>query len=243
MFLRKISIDGIKAKRNTAISLFSGCGGMDLGMIQAGFEVRVMIDNDPTCCDTLRANFTQTGWKRGERRALPKWMPKREPAIICRDITQTSTEYLLDMADLKVGECGCVTGGFPCQGFSTSGKRRMWDPRNVLYKECVRVVREALPWYFVFENVPGLVSMDNGRVIDRICRDLADCGYDVQWEILNAKDYGVPQDRPRVFFVGHRRDVLALTAKGKMQLHIGCPPGTVTHPKFYMRKYARYLSA
>src|SRR5690606_1701428 len=102
-----------------------------------------------------------------------------------RDITTLPTAEILKAASLRIGECGVVTGGFPCQGFSLANmNRRLDDPRNRLYLECVRVVREALPRTFVFENVPGLASMDAGRVVKRICQDFADVGYDVQWDVL-----------------------------------------------------------
>lgn len=239
-FLRKINdATELRAKYNTAISLFSGCGGMDLGMRQAGFEIRVMIDNSPECCQTLWVNFTRAGWKStGTRRGrIPKWMQDREPVILQRDICELSTAEILHHADLKVGECGVVTGGFPCQGFSTSGKRVVDDPRNSLYKQCVRVVAEALPKAFIFENVPGLVSMAKGRIINRICAELAEVGYDVMWDVLNAADYGVPQERRRVFFIGHRVDVMVMPARGKrLRLHIGVP-GRYKHPKFFERQY------
>jgi DNA (cytosine-5)-methyltransferase 1 len=230
-FLRRVSLEEYQTNKLTAISLFSGCGGMDLGMMQAGFEVRVMIDNESTCCETLATNFLGPRWN--------KWgkNQKRKPVILCRDICKTSTRELLAAADLKVGEAGLVTGGFPCQGFSVGGKRRLDDQRNTLYLQCVRVVREALPRYFIFENVPGLASMARGRIIDQICQDLAGCGYDVVWQMLNAVDYGVPQRRVRIFFVGTRRDVMVMPARGRPRLHLGCAPGRYKHPEDFERKY------
>jgi DNA (cytosine-5)-methyltransferase 1 len=234
-FLRTVRVGQTKSSA-TVISLFSGCGGMDLGFRMAGWEIRVMIDNEDACCQTLHANFTRAGWRRNGGGRFPKWMQKREPVILCRDIKQTSTAMLLEAADLQVGECGAVTGGFPCQGFSFSGKRQLWDPRNVLYKECVRVVREALPKYFVFENVPGLISMARGQVINQICRELAGCGYDVQWDVLNAADYGVPQDRRRIFFIGVRNDAMFFPAHGNPQLYMGTG-GRYKHPDSFTKKY------
>lgn len=239
-FLRRVSLAELKRKgRPTAISLFSGCGGMDLGMMSAGFEVRVMIDNDKNCCDTLYANFVQRALYRKKRSA---------PVILHQDITKTSTAELLRAADLQVGEATVVTGGFPCQGFSMANPNRgrhnlvknpFRDKRNKLYLECVRVVREALPEAFIFENVPGLIPMGKGRVIDMICRDLASCGYDVIWDNLNAADYGVPQIRWRVFFIGTRVDHLYFDCDrpdDPPQLHIGCP-GRYKHPDFFMKRY------
>lgn len=229
-FLRHTSLDALQAQKLTVISLFSGCGGMDLGVRMAGFEIRVMVEWDAACCATLAANFTRAGWRRCGGRGKMPLAQKREPVILHRDICKTSTQEILMAAGLEVGEAGLVTGGFPCQGFSTSGKRIVKDPRNNLYLQCVRVVREALPKSFIFENVPGLMSMAHGRIIDNICRDLADCGYDVIWQLLNAADYGVPQNRERVFFVGTRRDIAVMPARGNIRLHLGCAPGRYKHP-------------
>jgi DNA (cytosine-5)-methyltransferase 1 len=238
-FLRRVDLDSLQRNKLSVISLFSGAGGMDCGMRMAGLEIRVMIDSDHACCQTLRINFTRAGWRAGGfHEAQPRYLlQKREPVILERDICQTTTQEILAAADLQVGEAGVVTGGFPCQGFSTSGKRVVEDPRNSLYLQCVRVVKEALPRFFVFENVRGLVSMAKGRIIDRICRDLADCGYDVRWQLLDAADYGVPQHRVRVFFIGERRDIAVLPASGRMRLHIGCAPGRYKHPEFFEKRY------
>jgi DNA (cytosine-5)-methyltransferase 1 len=226
-FLRTVGFKDLKKNKLTVISLFSGCGGMDLGCMQAGLEVRVMIDNEKTCCETLYENFVK-------RSLYRKRAPV--PAILHRDICQTPTSMILDAAKLQVGEAGVVTAGFPCTGFSLAGKRRIDDPRNKLYLECVRVIREALPRFFILENVPGLISMDKGRIIDRICRDLACCGYDVHWQKLNAADYGVPQNRIRVFFIGQRVDMLYWNGKDNPQLHMGCG-GRYKHPEFFEKKY------
>lgn len=239
-FLRRTTLNNLQSKKLSVISLFSGCGGMDLGFRMAGLEIRVMIELDKACCDTLRANFTRAGWRaRGVHggKGLPPWIQKREPCILQRDICKTGTEEILAAADLKVGEPGVVAGGFPCQGFSTSGKRIVKDPRNSLYLQCVRVVKEALPRFFVFENVPGLISMAKGRIIDQICKDFAACGYDVIWQLLNAADYGVPQIRRRIFFVGMRRDIAVMPARGRLRLHLGCAPGRYRHPESFEKKY------
>jgi len=232
-FLRTENIDNLKFK-SYVISLFTGIGGMDLGFRQAGFEIRVMVEWEKNACETLRANWTRKGW--GNREPIPNWMQEREPVILERDLTKTSTEEILKAGDLKVGEAGVLIGGFPCQGFSTAGKRMMDDPRNVLYKECVRVIKEALPKCFVLENVPGLISMGKGTIIDQICKDLASAGYKVNWQKLNAADYGVPQNRIRVFFIGYRIDTFVFLEKGNPALCMGCP-GSYTHPDWFEKKY------
>lgn len=212
---------------------------MDLGVRQAGWEIRVMVEMDRCACETLRCNWTREGIRKCHNGRKPSWFQKREPVILERDITTLPSSEILKAAGLMVGEPGLVMGGFPCQGFSTSNSNRSEsDPRNRLYLECVRVVRETLPRYFVFENVPGLVSMGKGRVIDTICHDLAGVGYSVHWDILNAADFGVPQRRRRVFFIGQRQDLLWSDGK-KMSFHMACG-GEVHHPESFLKKNPQY---
>ena len=113
--------------------------------------------------------------------------------------------FTADAADIP--DADIMLGGFPCQGFSLSGPRKIDDSRNVLYKHYVRIVREKRPLAFVGENVKGLLTMGGGDIIDAIIQDFSDCGYDVYYKLLNAKDYGVPEDRERVIIFGFRHDL------------------------------------
>lgn len=255
----------------TVISLFSGCGGFDIGTAAAGFETRVMIDNDKGACATLKCNWVDRpeDWReiRKKERAADRlkkeelgkkyidfvhgtehyWWQKRPPAILCADIRTLSSEAILEAAGLGCGEATLLTGGFPCQGFSTASSTRnqnkndhTTDERNFLYKEAVRVISETLPKTFALENVAGLVSMENGAVVDMITKDLAACGYDVSWYKINCADYGVPQNRIRVFFIGNRVDLFTLadTEQGpRMGLCIAAVPGSINHPDWYIKKY------
>jgi DNA (cytosine-5)-methyltransferase 1 len=216
----------LNSKKMTAISLFSGAGGAALGVNAAGFEVRVFVEWEKAACDTLRGNWTKQGFlawgEKSKEWGKQPWHQKREPVILNADITKLSTQEILDAAGLRIGECSLLEGGFPCQGFSVANSRRdtsdhTKDERNELYKECVRVIREAQPRTFFLENVPGLVSMEQGRVIRLITKDLAECGYTITWNIINAADYGVPQNRLRVFIIGNRNDFAALGADGGLQ--------------------------
>ncbi len=99
-----------------------------------------------------------------------------------------------------------MLGGFPCQGFSLSGPRRIDDSRNVLYKEYVRILKAKRPLAFVGENVKGILTMGEGKIIEAIVEAFHECGYKVRYKLLNAADYGVPQDRERVIIVGLRED-------------------------------------
>lgn len=216
-------------RKPTLISIFSGCGGAALGCWQAGFEVRVFVENDKDACDTLRLNWI-------DRRGMCK--QRRKPVILDSDITLIPTSEILEAAGLKVGEATMLEGGFPCQGFSTSGRRQLGDDRNILYKQCVRIIGEALPRTFFLENVPGLVSMERGAVIRMICSDLVQCGYDLHWDILDAADYGVPQRRRRVIMLGKRVDLAHLDFDtGRISLVMGAAPGEVQHPDWFEEKY------
>jgi len=112
------------------------------------------------------------------------------------DATRINSKRLPDF-DLLVG-------GFPCQAFSVAGKRRGFkDTRGTLFFEIVRILKVKKPKYILLENVKGLLSHDNGRTFQTIIGVLADIGYNVEWQVLNSKDFGVPQNRERVFIIGY----------------------------------------
>ena len=120
--------------------------------------------------------------------------------IVCEDISKISTSDIPD--------CDIVIGGFPCQGFSVANtKRHVDDERNVLYKQLLRVIRDKNPKFFLAENVKGILSIGKGKVFQMILDDFQSIGYNVQYRVLNAADYGVPQTRLRVIIVGVRKDV------------------------------------
>jgi DNA (cytosine-5)-methyltransferase 1 len=181
--------------RLKVISLFTGAGGLDIGFEKAGFEISVCVESDPACCDTLATNM--------------KGVP-----IICKDIRQISSEEILETGGLKPLEATLVIGGPPCQPFSLAGNRKgMYDARGTLFYEFVRVVRDALPIAFLMENVPGLLNWNNGEAINLILnefrKEIEFSGMTYQYRVeqpqkLNAVDFGVPQLRERVFFVGNR---------------------------------------
>jgi len=163
------------------ISLFAGAGGMDLGFVQAGFDVIWANDFDQHAVNTYRKNI-------GDH-------------IVLGDITQIRSE---DIPGEK-GEVDVVIGGFPCQGFSVANtKRSMEDKRNFLYLELLRIVRDKQPKFFIAENVKGLISMSKGRVLDMIIKDFEELGYKVDFKVLNAADFGVPQLRERIIIMGNR---------------------------------------
>lgn len=167
-----------KNKKLKVAGLFSGCGGLDLGFIQAGYEVVWANDFDPDAVVTYKKNIGNH--------------------IICGDITKIKSNEIPDDFDV-------LLGGFPCQGFSiANSKRNMGDSRNFLYLEMLRIIKDKKPKFFVAENVKGLLSMENGRVIKMIINDFSKLGYKVNYKLLRASDYGVPQHRERVFIIGNR---------------------------------------
>ncbi len=164
------------------IDLFCGAGGLSYGFEKAGFNVLLGIDNDAKALETFELNHN--GAK-----------------SICGDITEIT--YKDHIAPLLGGKkIDVIIGGPPCQGFSLSGPRNFNDPRNKLYLSYIRLVEEIQPKAFVIENVPGLVGLFNGEVKDNIIKTFAQMGYEVKYKILCAADYGVPQNRKRVVFVG-----------------------------------------
>lgn len=162
------------------VSLFSGAGGLDLGFIKAGHHILWANDLYGDAVETYRKNI-------GDH-------------IVCEDITKISTEDIPD--------CDIVIGGFPCQGFSVANtKRHVDDERNVLYKQLLRVIKDKKPKFFLAENVKGILSIGKGKVFEMILEDFRSMGYNVQYKVLNAADYGVPQTRMRVIIVGVRSDI------------------------------------
>ena len=161
------------------VSLFSGAGGLDMGFEQAGFETIWANDINKDACETHKS------WSNAE--------------VVCGDIKN------IDMA--KIPKSSIIAGGFPCQGFSLAGPRKVDDSRNVLYKFFVDLVERNRPEVFVAENVKGILTLGNGTIIRAIIDEFEDKGYAVTPTLVNAADYGVPQDRMRVIIVGVRSDI------------------------------------
>jgi DNA (cytosine-5)-methyltransferase 1 len=179
------------AKPLTALSLFSGGGGLDLGFSAAGFTVGCSSDIDPFSCKTLVLN-------KGKK---PFYTHAHS---IPADIRKISASDLLKEANLR-GEIDIVLGGPPCQAFSIFGQRKgLGDPRGNLVWEYLRIIREVQPKAFVFENVSGLKSIHGGELYVEILEQLVACGYTVSAHSYQVADFGIPQFRDRVFFIGAR---------------------------------------
>jgi len=122
--------------------------------------------------------------------------------VYCRDIKDFSFKTLHSDLGIKNGEIDIVVGGPPCQAYSTVGKRLIDDPRGALFQEYFRILKEVKPKFFLFENVKGLLSMSNGELLATIIELFSSLGYDVQFQVLNAADFGTPQIRERVIITG-----------------------------------------
>lgn len=163
------------------VSLFSGAGGLDLGFEQAGFSTVWANEFDKDIWDTFRLNFPGT---------------------------VLDTRSIVDIPSEEIPECVGLIGGPPCQSWSSAGaKRGIEDARGQLFHEYIRVLRDTQPLFFVAENVKGMLSKKNRPVFEGFIREFENCGYRVSWELVNAFDYGVAQDRWRVIIVGVRKDV------------------------------------
>jgi DNA (cytosine-5)-methyltransferase 1 len=168
-------------RKPNVVDLFSGCGGLSFGLEKAGFNVVLGIDNWDESLLTFKHNH-----------------PHAE--VLEADISKVKGNNIRKLVGNK--KIDLIVGGPPCQGFSLSGPRKFYDKRNRLYLDFVRIVRELNPRAFVIENVPGLAALFGGKVKDRIIEEFSKMGYKVEAKVLNASDYGVPQNRRRIIFVG-----------------------------------------
>ena len=175
-------------RRYNLIDLFCGCGGFSKGFQQAGYNIRIGIDLWKDATVTYKYNFP-------------------DAVVLNEDISSVDGKRILEITNMSKEEVDVIIGGPPCQGFSVSGKRLIDDERNKLYKNFVRIVGELQPKVFVMENVPGLVRLFNGVFGPQIMEDFANIGYQVKMKILSSDNYGVPQKRVRVIFVGVRNDI------------------------------------
>lgn len=174
------------SKKYTHIDLFSGAGGLSLGMEMAGFRGLLAVEFLESAVATYRNNFDHSVIDKDIR----EWQTKQDVYNFAREAT---SGVPVDV----------ICGGFPCQGFSMSGYRIVEDERNSLYKEMMEIIHELRPKFVVMENVVGLRSMLHGKVEEKIVNDLEELDYRVNITVMNAADYGVPQLRQRVIFIAN----------------------------------------
>ena len=175
-------------KKPIGVDLFAGAGGLSLGFEQAGFDVAASVEYDPIHCSTHEFNFPNC-------------------SSICRSVAEINGEYIRRNSRIGSATVDVVFGGAPCQGFSLIGHRALDDPRNSLVHHFVRLVLDLKASYFVFENVKGLTIGKHRRFLEEIIGKFRGNGYRVveDYRVLNAAEYGVPQDRKRLFLLGARK--------------------------------------
>ncbi|VEU77961.1 DNA cytosine methyltransferase [Mycoplasmopsis columbinasalis] len=171
------------------IDLFTGAGGLSCGLVMAGMTPVGSVEILKPAVETYKYNFSK--------------VRNFEDNITDRDICDPEVKKTLKDS-VKGKHIHLIAGGFPCQGFSLAGNRAVTDPRNSLYLEMLEIVKSLKPDFVLMENVKGLRSMLNGKIEEKIIQDYKKIGYDINVTVLNSADYGVPQYRERVIFVGNR---------------------------------------
>ncbi len=182
------------------VSLFTGAGGLDIGLEDSGFQTAVCVEYDKDCRETLRHNRPQ--WKLFEEGVTVE--SGNISARIPGDIRDVGVDELLNLANLKKGEAALVVGGAPCQPFSNIGKKlgKNDEKNGDLFLEFVRMVKGVDPEAFIFENVVGITQQKHSEVIDYMIDKFKGLGYGISHTVLNAANYGVPQRRERFFLIG-----------------------------------------
>ena len=179
------------------ISLFSGCGGLDLGFERAGFEIPVANEYDKTIWATYKANHPKTQLIEGDIRHIQE----------------------INFPD----EIDGIIGGPPCQSWSEAGALRgIDDARGQLFFDYIRILKSKQPKFFLAENVSGMLANRHSQAVQNLLKMFDECGYDVSLTLVNAKNYGVAQERKRVFYIGFRKD---------LNIKFQFPPGSTANDK------------
>jgi len=231
-------------------SLFSGIGGFELGLIKAYVEIinrnavrkgqKDQIENDEAWQRLESKKGKGARAKSGRTLELPDWhndpraphcvgyseIDKHAIKIYEKYFQHTNYGDIRKIKPRSLPDFDLLIGGFPCQSFSIAGKRKGFeDTRGTLFFEIARIARAKRPRLLFLENVKGLLNHENGRTFGVILRTLDGLGYDLQWQVLNSKDFGVPQNRERVFIIGHLRgtprpEIFPVGANGKADIVI-----------------------
>ena len=217
----------MKMKKYHFIDLFAGAGGLSEGFIREGFLPVAHVEMNKDACDTLRTR-TAFHWLKEQGRVeeyydylenlisrdelwakIPNHLIK---SVINTEISEETLPNIFNQIDAELGKkkVDVVIGGPPCQAYSVAGRVRKDmsnDPRNHLYKHYVKFLQKYQPKMFVFENVPGILTAKNGHYLELIFDAVREAGYELDKKVLNAKDFGVLQDRKRVIIIGWKNDL------------------------------------
>jgi DNA (cytosine-5)-methyltransferase 1 len=186
-----VEVRGLKAhKEYSAVELFAGAGGLALGLEEAGFHSKGLVELDKFACQTLRKN-------------RPNWN------VIEKDIIEVAEKGIKNFVDVPIGELDLLSGGYPCQAFSYAGKKMgLSDARGTMFYYYAQILKQLLPKMFLAENVRGLLNHDEGRTFSLMLKVFSDIGYTVKWKVLRALDYDVAQKRERLVMIGIRNDLV-----------------------------------
>jgi DNA (cytosine-5)-methyltransferase 1 len=214
-------------KKYNFIDLFAGAGGLSEGFIRAGFNPIAHVEMNPDACNTLKTrtafHYLKEKGRVNEYYEYLKGGITRDElwgkipthlinSVINKEISPETLPQIFNIIDQELQEkdVDIVIGGPPCQAYSVAGRARKNmddDPRNHLYKHYVEFLKRYKPKMFVFENVPGILSASNGKYLEKIFSAVKEQGYELEKNVLNAKDFNVLQDRKRVIIIGWRKDL------------------------------------
>lgn len=186
-----VEVRGLKAhKEYSAVELFAGAGGLALGLEEAGFHSKGLVEIDKYACQTLRKNRPNLN-------------------VIEKDIIEVAEVGIRNFVDVPIGELDLLSGGYPCQAFSYAGKKMgLSDARGTMFYYYAQILKQLLPKMFLAENVRGLLNHDEGRTFSLMLKVFSDIGYTVKWKVLRALDYDVAQKRERLVMIGIRNDLV-----------------------------------
>lgn len=186
-----VDVRGITALNEySAIELFAGGGGLALGLEEAGFHSKGLVEIDKHACKTLRKNRPNLN-------------------VIEEDIINVAEQGIRNFVNIPIGELDLLSGGYPCQAFSYAGKKMgLSDARGTMFYYYAQILKQLLPKTFLAENVRGLLNHDEGRTFALMLKVFSDIGYTVKWKVLRALDYDVAQKRERLVMVGIRNDLV-----------------------------------
>jgi DNA (cytosine-5)-methyltransferase 1 len=189
------------------VSLFSGCGGLDLGVELAGLDSRITKEFTDHILNS-RQEFFESRASSLFHTIYSVDMFKEANQTYMNNFPNNIIQNDKDIRKIKYfPNCDFVLGGFPCPGFSEAGPRLIDDERNFLYIHFIRCLMQTKPFFFIAENVKGMMTLGKGEVLNQIIQDFESAGYKVKFQLVNARDYGIPQHRERVFIVGVREDI------------------------------------
>lgn len=196
------------------ISLFAGVGGFDLALERAGYECVYANEWDKYCKNIYDKHFCSRSARQEKQGNYMGQNSSNPEGSITRKFTNCydykryglDTRSITDVTTDEIPDHDLLVGGFPCQSFSIAGKRGGFDDtRGTMFFEIARILQAKKPRLFILENVKGLLSHDSGATFKTIITTLTELGYDCEWQVLNSKSFGVPQNRERVFIIGHLR--------------------------------------